>query len=508
MYAPGESPVKRALPQARGRAGAATLRAVARAVLLWAGFAVGLAAAPEAFASPVERASLGDEVFAGPTHPHATSIYTSPAALGLGLSGHELYAGGMAFADRLSIDRFDDRGGDAGEAQGIAQARGHALSGGGTLAYAYTGPRISGGLALHTPQATSFLSGEDPLSYHSFGGFHYQAMISGAGAIRITDDILFGAGLSLAYSWFSLDYDRDTALAGGRDTERGVDGECDGERCGLENPAAAQRHELSLRTGGVGDVFDTRNVALTVSALYQLAEGWWLGASFVQPPGGFGPVTLAGDARVEPAPRDDDAETASGAAELRYHLPQTTRLGLRGPILPDYELVVGLQWHHASSHDRLDFRYVGESFERAGAPAWQPRYRGLRDAIRVSAGVEGDVGRATRVGGRARLDSGTTGDRALSPIQVDGPNASLATGIEFRLNDQILIMANYELGWHPARTSDPSAFDPSAKLDCVDGGYDLGACSAARDGRALPSAAGRYRRLRHAAQLALRYESL
>jgi hypothetical protein len=501
LYAAGLPPVK--LPTI------CYLQAVLRAATLRLPLAVALvgalAAAP-VVASPMEDSALGHAVFTGPTHPHATSIYLSPAALGLGLSGHQFHAGGVLHADQVAVDRLLIDPDTGASSQGPSVAR-RALGPGGILAYSYTGPRVSGGIAFHTPYAEAFAAADDPLRYHGFGGLHYQAMMSGAGAFRVTEDFIFGAGLSLAYSWFRFDYARDTALASGAGAERGLASDCGGEVCGVEHPAAAQRYELRARTGRFGDFFDTTNVALTISALYRIADGWWLGASFLQPPGGFGDLALAGQARVTTAPRDGE-RVLEGETEISYHLPQSARLGLRGPVLPDYELIFGLEWFNASRLDRIDLRFVGGAFEGEDIPDWQPRYRGLRDSLRVTAGLEGLPGRPVRFGGRVRLDSGSTSRRALTPLQVAGPSAALAGAAELRVASNLVLTAGYELGLHPRRTADPSAFDPLAQLACVDSGYDFDVCEAARDGRALPTAAGRYRRVRHAMGLTIRYDAL
>jgi long-subunit fatty acid transport protein len=503
LYAGGPPAVKRpAICYVEAVLCAATFRLIpALAVAL----AVGPGAAPAA-ASPLEDSALGTAVFTGPTHPHATSIYLSPAALGLGLSGHQFHAGGTLHADRVEVDRLLVDPDTGSTSQGPSLGR-RALAPSGILAYSYTGPRVSGGISFHTPYADSFAAADDALRYHGVGGLHYQAMMSGAGAFRVTDAFIFGAGLSLAYSWFHLDFDRDTALAAGRDAERGIASNCGGEPCGFEHPAAAQRYELAARTGRFGDLFDTTNVALTISALYRLTEGWWLGASFLQPPGGFGDLALAGPARVTTAPRDGE-RVLEGHTEISYHLPQSARLGLRGPVLPDYELIFGLEWQNTSRLDRIDLRFIGEGFTGEDVPDWQPRYQGLRDSFRVTAGLEGLPGQPVRLGGRVRVDTGATPRGALTPLQVSGPSAALAGGAELRLAQNLVITAGYDLALHPARTADPSAFDPLAQLDCVDSGYDFDVCEAAREGRALPTAAGRYRRLRHAVGLTIRYDSL
>ena len=71
-----------------------------------------------------------------------------------------------------------------------------------------------------------------------------------------------------------------------------------------------------------------------------------------------------------------------------------------------------------------------------------------------------------------------------------------------------VVQAGYDLTWFPPVDSSDSAFDPIARLDCVDSDYDFDECEAAREGRATPTAAGTYRRVRHSVTLALRYDWL
>jgi hypothetical protein len=53
-----------------------------------------------------------------------------------------------------------------------------------------------------------------------------------------------------------------------------------------------------------------------------------------------------------------------------------------------------------------------------------------------------------------------------------------------------------------------SLLDPRDRLACVDSGYDVDACVPAGEGRALPSAAGSYGRMRHAIRLSMRWDFL
>jgi hypothetical protein len=53
-----------------------------------------------------------------------------------------------------------------------------------------------------------------------------------------------------------------------------------------------------------------------------------------------------------------------------------------------------------------------------------------------------------------------------------------------------------------------SAFSPAARIDCAAAQYDIttAACAAARAGRAIPTAAGRYLRIGNALTLGLSYD--
>jgi hypothetical protein len=53
-----------------------------------------------------------------------------------------------------------------------------------------------------------------------------------------------------------------------------------------------------------------------------------------------------------------------------------------------------------------------------------------------------------------------------------------------------------------------SAYDPIARLDCIDSNYDLStpACQAVRDGYGIDTAAGHYARWDHTLRLGLRID--
>jgi hypothetical protein len=132
----------------------------------------------------------------------------------------------------------------------------------------------------------------------------------------------------------------------------------------------------------------------------------------------------------------------------------------------------------------------------------------MRDTLQLSGGLEGHESGRIRVGGRLKLESPAVDQSAVSPLQVAGFNLGVAGGVELRFAQHWVIQAGYDLTWFPSADVTDSAFDPIGRLGCVDSGYDFDECRAAREGRALPTAAGSYSRLRHGFNLSLRYDSL
>lgn len=465
-------------------------------------------AARAAFASPLEDSTLGGAVFTGPTSPHATSLMINPAALALSGTGFHLYAGGSARLSMLSIDRrvIDPASGASAPGPSISS---NVLSPGGLLAaYWRVSDRGYMGVAVGTPFLERWSSAEG-LEYHSAGGGFLQGQLALAGTFRLGGHFHFGLGVSLGYTRFQLALARDTAMEAGSGSDRGIASDCGGAPCGLENPLARQRIDIDVGTQGFQGFFNIpQNVGLVIGGLYEISGGGWaLALSLVAPPGTYTDLPLRGDVVITDAPRDG-GQTRSGQAEVRVRLPESVHLGASGPIGRDLDLVTELRWTNASRHRDLDIRMFGPELEAGAVPEWYPRFRGFRDTLRASVGIERRPGFPLRWGARLRFDTGAVSSERLTPIQVEGPNLTAAGGAALRFADHFVLTLGYDLTWYPTSTSDPGAFDPIDRLRCVDSMYDVDACGPAREGRATPTAAGDYGRLEHGATISIRYDSL
>jgi long-subunit fatty acid transport protein len=473
-----------------------------------------LALAPTAAASPLEDISEGDLVFTGPATPHASSIFLNPAALGWAGRGLHLYLVSSLRLDQLSVDRYAIDPATGAAADGPSADPLTLTPSGLIAATTKIGDRGHVGVAIHTPIAERFPAGGDALGYHSLGGYLYATHLSMGGSFQV-DRFVFGFGLSLNYSFAKYRFLRDTALEGG---SAGVESDCGGAPCGLENPAAAERVTLVADDydpdsyyglARIIGLFSVAKLGLSAGIAMEVPnfEGWWLTLAYVGPPGVISDLTATeGSATIEPAARDG-GETVRGEAEIRYRLPQSITLAGRGPLLPGWMLVSSLRWQDVSRHQELDLRLRGDGLERA-APEWDPRARALRDTFQLQVGLEMDEGRALRLGGRARFETGATTAETNSPLAMDTHNLGLSGGLEWRLGQHVVVALGYDVTGFLPTDRETSAFDPLGRIGCVDSGYAYDRCEAVRDGRALPSAAGAYRRLRHQAMLGLRWDSL
>ncbi len=492
LYRDGSRPRRRS---GQNSGGSALSRVIAFAVLL-------TCLSSSALASPLEDSTLGGAVFTGPVHPHATSIYLNPAALGLTTQGWHVYLGGSLRLDQFRIQRQRITDPREGPEPGPQVAALTAVPGGTIATYWKVGRRATIAVAMGLPMNEEFIADESDLGYHTLGGHHRQLALSLASAFQVNRRLYFGTGLSLTTTEMKLRFLRDTALEQGL---AGTDAICGAQPCGIENPEAAEIFDVSVGSSSITGLWRNQKLALYAGVVYQVAQDWWLGLGYQSPAGLQGPLTLTGTADVTLAPRDTSGtDEYTAEAEMAYKLPQTFSLGVRGPIFSGYELIGGLRWQNWSRQQQLDIRMFGEEV-MDNTPEWYPRYRGMRDVLLAEAGIEGIEGGPFRIGGRVRVERGATADQAISPLQVAGFNLSLVAGAEVRIVDGLTVTASYGFTWYPRVRVSDSLFDPLEQVDCVESNYDIDACAATAEGRALPSAEGSYLRLGHAARLSIRY---
>jgi hypothetical protein len=458
-------------------------------------------------ASPGDDPTEGLGVFTGATLPHPSSVEQNPATLPLGQPGSHVYVSGGGTLAALSVDRrqIDVSTGALGDGPSADAVTTSPL---GSVAYWTASRKQAFGLTLDVgPGDVWATTDDDPaadaaMRWASTGGRYRPTKLAASYARGLTPSIFFGFALSYTRTRIHYGFDRDTALAAGRD---GLAADCGGAACGLENPLAAEHIEFDAVPGSA---LALSNFSVTAGAVIEVAPRFWLAASYRRAPSVDASLELVGAARIVQAERDGGA-TLDGLASVFIRLPSSIELGLRGPITQRLELITGASWRDLSQLDAFDLRLYGRAFEDAGAPEWIRRPRGYRDPVRMWAGVEQiDFGQRLLGGVRLSLATPSVDAAHMTASTIEGWSIGASVGGQLRLAPGLSMQLTYVGRWFPTTTVAASAYNPIDQLNCADSGYDFStaACQAVREGYAQPTAAGSYGKHDHSARLGLRYD--
>ncbi len=460
--------------------------------------------AGRAAASPGTDPTVGRAVFTGATLPVASSIVLDPAALALGTSELSFYVGFTGTLDQISIDRkLVDL--DTGALSAGPRIRTTVISPGidGAVLWRPT-EKLAFGAQVRTPPEQKFIEGENDLRYFTLGGYQRELQTSLALSVKATNELLFGASITVDWTFMRLRFARDTALAAGHGAG-GVGSDCGGSPCGVENPLASERYDLYARQRNpLGDGY-----VVNLGVMYELARDVWLAASYHTPPGGASSTTntLDGDTTVVQAPRAG-GQVLHGGGTVYLSEPVTVDAELRARLPHNLDVHVGGRWEDLSRNLGYDVRSYGSTFPRANIPEWIEQQRDFKDVLALWAGVEQvEHGETWHFGGRVGFETAAVPDRSTTPNTISPTSATLDLGAQLRLGS-VVLQLSYGLQYFPPVSVTKSTFDPRDRVTCVDGGFDYttAACAAVRDGFALPTAAGDYARIEHAVRLGLRYD--
>jgi len=462
-----------------------------------------------ALASPNSDPTVGRSVFTGATVATASSIDLNPAAIGPGSTDY-IYAAASAVLDRYNV-RLDSLDVASGAITPGTPIQDSELGLGGTAAIVYhlPGDRATLSGELGTVPSEKFITGQEALAYHTVGGGERTIRWGLGSSIRITDSFYFGLSLNSDATYLHLHYARDTALANGHGPN-GIDSDCGGAPCGLENPLAQERYDVNVRTS----LFSTSNLVLNLGVLVELAPDMWLGVAYHTPPGLEVETELRGTMDVRAAPRDGGT-LLHGASSVFMSQPASADAELRARLRAKLDLHVGLRWEDLSRLQAFDVRGYGSTFFAANIPEWQLRARGFHDPLSAWVGVEQvelDQDQDwLRFGARLGFETSSLPDEDTTPLTISPRSYTLDVGMQLRFKHvlpHVLFQAAYGLQYFPTVDVRNSAFDPRSTIACVASGYDYStaACTAVRDGYGLPTADGRYDRLEQALRIALIYE--
>ena len=470
------------------------------------------------FAAPLDEPMVGGLTFSGPTAGDMASVYWNPAALGT-RRGFQLTVTASLRWTTIGVSRtpLDPVTGVSGPAQeATARDFSHPLSfplgPGGFIGLASDlgGDRFVIGFATYMPfvQRVHYNlspAGDEPTRYHALALDLRNLALVPALSIRFGNDLRVGVAPGFLFSTGHLAFAEDTALDAGT---AGLGADCGGMPCGAENPAAAARYDISSGFGlgdakfslTLGGGIYYRRRSLEVGVAYQShpiggdTPGVEVAASRTtinQPPRGAGgvgaPVTCAGQS----------ARCVFG--DISYKLPDAFIAGASWRVGAGLELSATLRFLLLSMHDRIDVRLLGPSLDATGLPQHVVLYRGFKDVWDARVRVAYWWHEMARVGAGLRMETSAVDARAVNPAAVDGFKLQPSVLAEVRIARHFWLGGGYAFTYMPAVTVTGSAFDPTSAKVCADANGNLTepACGARLEGRARPSANGRYTSVTH-----------
>lgn len=449
-------------------------------------------------ASPRTDPTLGRAVFTGATSPSATSISLNPAALRLGKAG-EVYVALVGLLEQFGVDRrlIDPVANEFVDGPNVSDVQ---VGAGAMIGWVlHPGERGSLGLQLRIPPPELFPN--DPaLRYHSLGSRQTNYIATFATSLRISNRFFVGVSVSHDVTRLRLRYARDTAL------DAGLDADCGGASCGLENPLASELYDVRVRSKYVS----SDNLHVTVGLLVKIAKEIYFGLAYHNSPGFGIQSRLSGSMDVTHAERDGGVRLG-GDSTVYVSYPASADGEFRARIFPRLDLHVGGRWEDLSRMQAYDVRGYGSAFRDENIPEWTLRPRGFRDAFAFWAGVqqvETDSGSRWRFGGRIGIETSANPPHRTAPGSASPTSLTLDGGAALRIAPNWVMQLSYGLQLFQRVSADASQYDPRFAIECADRGFDYTtlACGALREGYAIPTAAGDYSRLQHAVRLGLSYE--
>jgi long-subunit fatty acid transport protein len=456
-------------------------------------------------AAPFDEPFVGGVGFTGPTAANLGAVYWNPAALGL-VRGFQIMVGGTGHLSRISVERtgvnamgHPDPSLPAmptATARDLTQPFQWAPGPGAFLALSTDlgGDRFTLAFATYEPflekvHFNTSAAGDEPTRYHRLDADLRNLALVPALAIRFGTDLRVGVAPGFMFSTGRMSFAEQTVP-------------------GSENPSSDARYDLASGQG----LGDSRFAVTLGGGVYWRRKTVEFGISYSSRPLGtdVGGVEVAADkSRVlspASAPGGGGALTCPSGqpdrcvfADITYRLPDVWIAGAAWHPRPGVEVAAMARWIWFHLLDRVDVRLTSPALQAAGLPDHIVFHRGFKDVWDARVRVAYWIRERLRLGAALRLETSAISPSDVNPGAVDGNKIEPMVMAELRVSRAFSISAGYGFSYMFPVTAHPSAFDPDAAAACTASGDDLNnpACVKRQDGRARPTADGRYLRTTH-----------
>ena len=474
-----------------------------------------------ALGNPLEDPHLGGIGFSGPTSDDLSALYWNPAALGLG-TGTRLMAvmGGQVGSRSIERAPIDPLTGQPGGSRGFAPLTGRAdrwptspFGAGAFLATALTlGSRVTLAFGVYSPYTvrdrfSTAADGTQPARYHDVDTELTSVALAPGLSLRLGGGLRLGLAPTFLLSSGHVVFDQDTGAPSG---SAGAARLCGAQPCGAENPAAAARYTMDADAS----LLDSSFAFMLGLGLHLDRPRWALGVSYLTGPLGDGIQLEAKASSITLPPRIGAGATLCSAGfdpcvsgAITFRLPRVLAGGFDFHVWKRLDVGVQLRWMDLSAHDAISVRAVGPAggaLRAAGLPEEIVLYRGLQDAFDLRLRALFRFGERVRLATTLRGETASAPRAALSPAVFGGALVEPSLAVRVRVG-HFDLGAGYAFAFMPAVTVEGSRYDPEANGACeaVGGDLDDPACRKRQEGRARPTAAGKYQATTHSFALSI-----
>jgi len=449
-------------------------------------------------AAPLDEPFVGGLGFNGPTAANLGAVYWNPAALGL-VRGFQVMVGGTMHLSRISVNRTGVNG--AGQPDPalppMATATARDLSqpfqwppGPGSFFALSTdlgGDRFTLGFAMYEPfleQVHFTANPDDATRYHRIDADLRNLALVPALSIRFGSDLRVGVAPGFMFSTGRLSFAEQTVP--------GSETASTDARYDLASGQSLGDARFSVTLGGgiyfrrktveFGISYSSRPLGTDVAGVEVAAD-----KTRVTRPAGGGPITC---------PSGQADRCVFG--DIVYRLPDVWIAGVAWHPRPGAEIAVMARWIWFHLQDRIDVRLTSPALQAAGLPDHIVFHRGFKDVWDGRVRFAYWIKERLRLGAALRLETSAVAANDVNPGAVDGFKIEPMIMAELRISRGFSLSAGYGFSYMPPVTAHPSSFDPAAAAACdaaqVQGDLRDPSCQARQQGRARPTADGRYAR--------------
>lgn len=348
--------------------------------------------------------------------------------------------------------------------------------------------RITLGLALFSPQRQDLHVSHPALRYHLADRSITHLFFIPALSVRLHRKFYAGFGLGYTFSRFDMTLVRDRYLRG--DLPESLPARYENGGIGDEK----------IRVDGMDN-----NFGFQFGFFWKLEKYLFLSGSYRSKIRALDYTTIKaqGSGSISRADAEGNWQTYAGNAKIVTTFPDSAALGISYHWKRDWWADATVTWTRWNSHKNWKYYLSGRDLASSNFTNWDlniTEYRGFQDTFAPQATLFYRPGTGFEAIVSLRYSPPAVLSQWVNPAVIDNHAMEGLVSFSYRITQGIAARLGYSLEYMiPLKVRD-SGYDPSRAIDCLDSHIDVvwsESCRETYGGRALPSAAGDYRKVTH-----------